>query len=82
MMSNSVAIGAPVRTADGKELGKVKEVIGGCFKVDAPMQPDYWLAADCVTSNSGEAVNLKFDRNELEGAKQEGPEHSGYHRHM
>ena len=81
MMSNSVAVGAPVRTSDGKELGKVKEVIGECFKVDAPMQPDYWLATDCVTGSSAGTVQLKFNRDELDTAKQEGPEHSGYHRH-
>jgi hypothetical protein len=83
MPSGAVMLGAPVRTSDGKELGKVKEVVGGCFKVDAPMQPDYWLAIDTVTGNSSDGgINLRFDRKQLEEAKQEGPEHSGYHRHM
>ena len=83
MMSN-VTIGAPVRTADGKELGKVKEVVGGCFKVDAPMQPDYWLATDTISDNSASnsVVTLILGNDELNDAKQDGPEHTGYHRHM
>lgn len=82
MMSNAVSIGSAVRTSDGKELGKVKEVVGGCFKVDAPMQPDYWLATDTVSGSSSDGgVTLRFDRKQLDDAKQEGPEHSGYHRH-
>jgi hypothetical protein len=82
MMSGNVAIGAPVQTHDGKDLGKVKEVVGGCFKVDAPMRPDYWLATDSITGSDGGIVTLRFDKDELDEAKQEGPEHSGYHRHM
>jgi hypothetical protein len=82
MMSSNVAIGAPVKTHDGKELGKVKEIAGGCFKVDAPMRPDYWLASDCVTGNDGGSLTLSFDKDDLDEARREGPEHSGYHRHM
>jgi hypothetical protein len=79
---SAITIGAPVRTSDGKELGKVKEVLGECFKVDAPMQPDYWLGMDTVTGNSTDGgLNLRFDRKSLDSAKQEGSEHSGYHRH-
>lgn len=44
MVSNPMGVtptlGARVVTADGDELGKVKEVSGTCFKVDASMQPD------------------------------------------
>ena len=83
-MIANVTVGAPVRTSDGHELGKVKEVVGGCFKVDASMQPDYWLATDCIIENtaSNSVVTLRFGKDELGDAKQEGPEHSGYHRHM
>lgn len=82
MSSHSLEIGVTVKTADDKELGKVKEVAGDCFKVDAPMAPDYWLANDAVSAASGDGIKLKYGRDELDGAKQEGPEHSGYHRHM
>lgn len=82
MAMGAIRIGAPVHTQDGKDLGKVKEVVGGCFKVDAPLRKDYWLANDCVIGNSSDGgVTLSFARDQLETAKQEGPEHSGYHRH-
>jgi len=84
MMMSNVAIGVPVRTSDGKELGKIKEIVGACFKVDAPMQPDYWLATDMISGEDGNPqgiVTLRFDSNNLDEAKSEGPEHSGYHRH-
>lgn len=82
-MMSSVAVGNPVHTSDGKDLGKVKEIVGGCFKVDAPMQPDYWLATDAVTGSSTDGgVTVRFTKDQLGEAKQEGPEHTGYHRHM
>jgi hypothetical protein len=42
------SVGTVVLTSDGSELGKVKEVMGDCFKVDAPMAPDYWLGIDTI----------------------------------
>jgi hypothetical protein len=74
-------VGAEVYTADGDKLGTVKEVAGTCFKVDARMQPDYWLARDCVASSAGNDVRLTFDKDRLDAAKVEGPEHTGLHRH-
>ena len=73
--------GAAVYTADGEKLGTVTEVSRGCFKVDAPLQPDYWLASDCVVSASGNEVRLRFDKDQLSSAKLDGPEHTGVHRH-
>jgi hypothetical protein len=84
MTSNSgttPTIGSRVLTADGEELGKVKEISGTCFKVDAPMQPDYWLATDCVSSTMGGDVHLTFGKSGLSEAKQDGPEHKGFHPH-
>jgi hypothetical protein len=75
------AIGSRVLTADGDELGKVKEISGNCFKVDARMQPDYWLATDCIASGSGSDVKLSFTKDNLGDAKQDGPEHKGLHPH-
>jgi hypothetical protein len=75
------AIGARVLTADGDELGKVKEISGSCFKVDAPMQPDYWLATDCIADGTGSDVTLSFTKDHLGDAKQDGPEHKGLHPH-
>ncbi len=74
-------IGTHVLTADGDELGKVKEVSGSCFKVDAPMQADYWLATDCIASSSGTDIKLSFTKSKLGDAKVDGPGHSGMHSH-
>ena len=38
-------VGSDIFTADRERLGVVKEVSGNYFKVNAPMQPDYWLPA-------------------------------------
>ena len=75
------AMGARVLTADGEELGKVKEISGSCFKVDARMQPDYWLATDCIAKGIGNEVRLSFTKDCLGDAKQDGPEHKGLHPH-
>ncbi len=74
-------VGTRVVTADGTELGTVKEVSGTCFKVDVPRRPDYWLASDCIASGSGDQVRLSVTKDHLDTAKVEGPEHTGVHRH-
>jgi hypothetical protein len=75
------AVGTKVMTADGDELGKVKEIMGDCFKVDAPMQPDYWLGTDTIASTSTGEVRLRFTKGGLGEAKMDGPGHSGVHPH-
>ena len=61
-----IAEGVSVYTASGDHLGTVKEVRGRYFKVDAPMQRDYWLPMDAVgdSSTTGE-VRLSFDKDRL-----------------
>jgi hypothetical protein len=76
------SVGTTVLTRDGDELGHVKEIIGECFKIDAPMAPDYWLGTDCVSDSTGGIVHLSFTKDELGEMKQDSPEHQGYHRHM
>jgi hypothetical protein len=75
------SVGVRVFTADGDELGKVKEISGSCFKVDAPMQPDYWLGTDSIASASGDGVRLSFSKEDLGDEKRKGPEHKGMHDH-
>jgi uncharacterized protein (TIGR02271 family) len=53
---NDQMIGQRVYSSDGSELGTVKEVRGAYFKVDAPMQPDYWLRTDTCRSDGGRLV--------------------------
>lgn len=82
--------GANVVTADGDKLGTVKEVSGDCFKVDASMQPDYWLGMDCIASSTTGEIRLTFPKDRLGEAKLSGPddavringaEHTGIHTH-
>jgi hypothetical protein len=48
MQFDESMIGVPIYTRDGSPIGKLKEVQGRYFKVDAPLQPDYWLTEDQV----------------------------------
>jgi hypothetical protein len=86
MEAKTPNVGSRVITSDGKDLGKVKQVEGTCFKLDAPMQPDYWLGMDTVGSTSTASVQLSISSQNLldevrSEVKDRGPEHGGYHRH-
>ena len=59
-------LGYPVFTEDGTQLGKVKEVQGDRFKVDAPMQPDFWLSTSAIASASGGQVMLSVNSDRLD----------------
>jgi len=74
-------LGARVVTSDGDELGKVKEVVGTCFKLDVSMQPDYWLGNDVIADATSMEVRLSIPKDRVGDAKLDGPEHSGVHRH-
>jgi hypothetical protein len=66
MPENRPDIGCEVYSADGSKLGTVKEVQGAYFKVDAPMQPDYWLACDCIRGGTmSNRVDLTFEKDKL-----------------
>jgi hypothetical protein len=78
---NSTLVGAKVITADGQELGKVKELDGECIKIDAPMQPDYWLAADVIDLATPAVVQLLIAKDDIGDAIDNGREHSGHHVH-
>lgn len=72
MASSELSVGADVYTSDGGKLGKVKEVRGAYFKVDAPMHPDYWLGTDCVTSGlEAGRVTVVFDKNHVDDYKRD-----------
>jgi len=62
---SQLQVGAPVVSMDGEQLGSVKEVRGQYFKVDAPMQPDYWLSLDNVSAGTGGQVMLGFNKDRL-----------------
>jgi hypothetical protein len=73
--------GARVVTADGADLGKVKEVAATCFKVDVSMHPDYWLGTDTIASVTDTEVRLSVAKDGVSDVKVAGPEHGGAHSH-
>jgi hypothetical protein len=70
MTSSNVPIGTDVYTTDGDKLGTVKELRGDYFKVDASMQPDYWLATECIRGGYASGrVTVMFDKDHLDDYK-------------
>ena len=65
-MHGNLSPGTPIFTADGEELGKIKEIRGDYFKVDAPMAPDYWLACNCIDSAGTGRIQLAVSKDEVD----------------
>ena len=70
---HDLVIGSEIFTTDGDKIGEVKEVRGSFFKVNAAMQPDYWLPMSTVSSTSGGRVMLNFHKDRLGDYKTEEP---------
>jgi hypothetical protein len=70
----NLMVGSEVYTRDGDKLGQVKEVRAGAFKIDASMQPDYWLSTGHIDSYTTERVVLAFDKDNLGDFKYDNPE--------
>ncbi len=64
-----LALGTPVVTLDGAELGSVTAIEGRYFKVDVALQPDYWLRAEAIRSITAEQVTLGVDKERLSDYK-------------
>ncbi len=73
MYEGGLTPGTPVFTVDGDQIGSVKEVRDRHFKVDAAMQPDYWLATDCIRTASASGVRLAFAKDHLGDYKLDRP---------
>jgi hypothetical protein len=71
---HDISPGRAVYSQDGHELGTVKEVRGGLIKIDAPLQPDYWLRRSDVLSYTNERVTFSFDRSALDTHKHHEPD--------
>jgi hypothetical protein len=80
-MDDRPIIGAKVVTADGKPLGKLMEIDGDCFKVDAPLQPDYWLNSKVVSRTSPSEIQISLNLRDLDLAVDHSHGHSGLHSH-
>lgn len=58
-------VGARVKTADGVLLGKVAEINGEFFKVDAPVMSDYWLSSRRISGTGDGDIHLDFAHHDL-----------------
>jgi len=74
MRIDETMIGMPVVDANGDQLGRVKEVGAGAFKVDAPMAFDYWLSDTSIGNTSGGMVLLNVDHGHLDEYKVDRPD--------
>jgi hypothetical protein len=63
--SQDLQTGAEVFTTDGDKIGEINEVRQGSFKVNAAMQPDYWLSIHTVATAAGNRVTLSFHKDRL-----------------
>jgi hypothetical protein len=70
----NVMIGSHVFTSDGDDLGTVKELWGGYFKVDAPMKPDFWLSTSHVGTATADRIHMSFTKDQLGDFKTESPD--------
>ena len=61
-----IPIGSEVFTTDGERLGDVDEIRVASFKVNAALQPDYWLPSNTVASIMGKRITLAFARDRLD----------------
>jgi hypothetical protein len=71
---DTISVGAEVFAEDGERLGRVKELAGEFFKVDAPSAPDFWLRTDCVASIAPERVVLAVDKDSVGDIKVDSPD--------
>lgn len=67
MDSYDFTVGARIITADGRDIGAVKDILGYYFQVDASMAPDYWLPASLIRSYDQSSITLSADRDALGG---------------
>ena len=57
--------GTAVFSADGKEIGRVKDVHGGYMELDVSNESDFWLSMAYLVSNDGDRAYLGIPQAEL-----------------
>ena len=67
--STTVFVGAHVMSADGKQLGVVKDARIDRFLVDVRWAPDYWLGVETVENSSPDTVQLVIPKQGIGSAK-------------
>lgn len=65
LVSAGMQAGAAVLASDGKQLGEVREIEGPHFRVDAPLERDYWLSLAYVVSADAGRVVMSFPASEV-----------------
>jgi hypothetical protein len=73
-VATQIATGLTVRTQEGDEIGQIKEIESGSFKVDASMERDYWLSAELVETVEDNSARLTLSRDHLNELKADSPE--------
>ena len=76
MPSNQVRIGDIVMSADGKDVGTVKELGDTCFRIAAKRRRDYWLSNSAVEGRDAGIAVLFFESNRLGEATVEVESHA------
>ena len=67
--SAAVSVGARVISADGKQLGVVKDAQADRFLVDVRWAPDYWLGTETIDNLTDELVQLVITKEAVGAAK-------------
>jgi hypothetical protein len=68
-LAGDLWVGAPVYCRDGEVLGHVKAVRAAHFKVNAPLQPDYWLRRALVLRSTAAGVTIAVPKDHLSAAQ-------------
>jgi hypothetical protein len=66
--------GSQVVSADGKQLGLVKEVTADRFRVERRLLPDFWLAMEYVDNAAGGIVQMILTKAGMGAAKVNPPQ--------
>lgn len=59
-------VDTPVFSLDGQQVGYVKEMHGGYFKLDVPMAKDYWLSTVYIADSTLDRVSLSLRKDEMD----------------
>jgi hypothetical protein len=76
-----IKAGDRVVTADGEELGRVKQVRDACIEIQARKERTYWLATDAIQNRLQGLVLLRVAANHLDATGMNNEGHAGRHMH-
>ncbi len=66
-------VDTPVFSRDGDQIGFVREIHGGYFKIDAPMAKDYWLSTVYIADSTLDRVSLTLNKGEIDEHRLDAP---------